>query len=63
MRPNKPWVVVEQCGYDRERIVFESTDFDNAENAFYEMYTEDERCELHVAICHRNPDGELTNDY
>lgn len=63
MKPHKPWVVVENYEHHNQRIVFESTDFDNAENAFYEMYTEDELCELHVAICHRNPDGELSEDY
>lgn len=59
----KPWLVVEQCGYTNEKIVFESDSFDDAETAYYELYTEDERSELHVAIMHRLPDGELTMEY
>lgn len=59
----KDWLVVQNCGYEKERIVFESDNLDDAETAYYELYTEDERAELHVAIMHRLPDGELTMEY
>lgn len=59
----KRWLVVQQCGYADEKIVFESDSLEDAETAYYELYTEDERSELHVAIMERLPNGCLTTEY
>lgn len=44
------WTVVENCGYERERVVYECDNYDDAETAYHEQYTESEAAELHVAI-------------
>lgn len=55
----KQWGVALRYGCVSEKIVFESDLFDDAETAYYELYTESERSELGVAIVKRLPDGEI----
>lgn len=44
------WTVVENCGYERERVVHTSSNFNDADTAYHELYTESEAEELHVEI-------------
>lgn len=45
------WQVVEQAGYENEKVVFECDNYDDACTAYGELYTDDqEREELYVAI-------------
>lgn len=44
------WAVVEQAGYANERVIAEWDNYDDAWCAMQELYTPEEREELHVDI-------------
>lgn len=59
-----PWVVVKHAGYERESIVCECRNYDDAWTAMQEQFPfEQEREELHVDIMKRLPNGDLTTEY
>lgn len=47
---NEKWAVIEQAGYNNERVVSEWSTYDDAWYAYQELYTAEEREELHVEI-------------
>lgn len=59
----KPWLVVQNAGYTNEKIVHEAATYDDAWCAYQELYSWQEREELHVDIMKRLPDGTLTTEF
>lgn len=57
------FVVLENCGYERERQVFGPASYDDCDTAYYELYTDSEREELHVSIMLIQEDGTLTTEF
>ena len=60
----KPWAVFERAGYNNEHLVSEWLTYDDAWCAYQELYTPEERDELHVDIMRWDDEqGDWTTEY